>query len=396
MMHSSLPLPSPIPLSTTPLISRVPKDALREILKYISDDAKLDDLFSDDLYLDFATKRESTSWLPVTHVCRSWRREAIDYPHLWNYIQIGCCAIEETKTFIERSKGVPLSVVVSSTPENVDDVKKCIIYLELHAPRIRYLLAELVCPELVDLLLPFFEKMRDVVSLRLLSFPHKAILKHPASSNHLRFLRTLHLCNVFPVPDSELHNLFVNVTNLHLQLSCFDTCPTWKEFVALIQSFPILQKLKLVDYELSVAPPAEVKENPISLLYLDSIELSLTKEACVHVLGAFDLSTVSRISVICTNYDVSDAVTVILPSHLSNTTPCTFLQTISTPESIVISSIFNITNSTQQQFNITLTLINANADEDPERTRIDGIVDEWLEAAPFKTAGYVHVSPVNN
>ncbi|KAI0035356.1 hypothetical protein K488DRAFT_43582, partial [Vararia minispora EC-137] len=51
---------------------------------------------------------QTTSWLAVTYVCRSWRTAALAHPRLWSEIYIGPRP-EWARLFLERAKAVPLS-----------------------------------------------------------------------------------------------------------------------------------------------------------------------------------------------------------------------------------------------------------------------------------------------
>ncbi|KAF8880861.1 hypothetical protein BD779DRAFT_1038553 [Infundibulicybe gibba] len=52
------------------------------------------------------------SALISTHVCRQWRQVGLDCSGLWSHINLQCCSVACVATMIDRSRAVPLSLVI--------------------------------------------------------------------------------------------------------------------------------------------------------------------------------------------------------------------------------------------------------------------------------------------
>lgn len=382
--------PSPPALPTSTPISRVPKNVLKTIFKYISDDAR-PNFSAEAAYLECTIPNQTSRYL-FTHVCRCWRTEAKSYPQLWNYVCIGSFSTDQTMEYLERSKQIALDVEVYCTVETVSEVQRQLELLLPHAYRVRNLLVKIVSSTSFDILLPPIESLRNIVSLQILSFPFGAVLSahsNPHTPNQPLSLRALQLCCA--IPSADLLPNFSSVTDLSLDWSDHEACPTWFEFVSLIQASPNLARLKISNYELSRDDVPQNDGDAIPIPSLTTLDLSLTTESCSCFLQAFELSLVAQINITCTNYDTTSPI--IVPFHLSNATPCTSLQVSYTPESIAFTSLFTVFDA-PQQIKITLCVLNMKGGLAARIARMKRIVDRWVRSELFSGVRYVLRSPI--
>ncbi|KAG1739968.1 hypothetical protein EDB19DRAFT_1618386, partial [Suillus lakei] len=114
-------------------ISRLPDDVLMIVFKYFEEEMRLDGFNNDDDEFASDVINDVPACLPLTHVCRHWRKVALDYPTLWRFISsISPLWLD---VILERSKNVPL--VVSYTLFSMSR-KDCVEKVLLHLPRIKH------------------------------------------------------------------------------------------------------------------------------------------------------------------------------------------------------------------------------------------------------------------
>ncbi|TCD61501.1 hypothetical protein EIP91_008367 [Steccherinum ochraceum] len=79
-------------------------------------------------------------WLPITHVCRRWRRLAVGIPLLWSHIRIGCVSENALDTFLARSQDVPLRVeCFYSAPAHTPKMLSELTVIQRHLIRVQSL-----------------------------------------------------------------------------------------------------------------------------------------------------------------------------------------------------------------------------------------------------------------
>ncbi|KAI0052926.1 hypothetical protein FA95DRAFT_1552801 [Auriscalpium vulgare] len=68
-----------------------------------------------------ATCRGCLGWIHVTHVCQSWREAGIGHPHLWTDVDFNVLPHPWIKTFLTRSKAMPIHVTLDGGRSDTGD-----------------------------------------------------------------------------------------------------------------------------------------------------------------------------------------------------------------------------------------------------------------------------------
>ncbi|KAG9045619.1 hypothetical protein FS837_006005 [Tulasnella sp. UAMH 9824] len=108
------------------------------------------DLPYDILYLIFnfswdrASHRQQDFPVVISHVCRLWRQYALDTPGFWTSLKFenAIPAIEEYRTWLERSKDSPFEVEIGCQPfvgESIKHAKAIMRLISSHVQRLRFL-----------------------------------------------------------------------------------------------------------------------------------------------------------------------------------------------------------------------------------------------------------------
>lgn len=115
-------------------ISRLPNEILLNIFKYYEEETRLDGYNNDDDSSASDEIDDVPACLVVTHVCRHWRKVALECPTLWKFINSTSSVWLDL--VLERSQKVPLVVTYSSVSISLEN---CLEKVLLHLPRIKYL-----------------------------------------------------------------------------------------------------------------------------------------------------------------------------------------------------------------------------------------------------------------
>ncbi|KAG1769509.1 hypothetical protein EV702DRAFT_1282027 [Suillus placidus] len=143
-------------------VSRLPDEILLMVFKDIEEEKRLDGYDSDDDETDDRVG-DAPACLVVTHVCRHWRKIALECPTLWTLIR--STPPLWLDVVLERSQKAPL--VVSYTAFSISVLEDCMDKVLLHLPRIKHLelrVSEYEVAHVMDLLssqpAPMLEKFK--------------------------------------------------------------------------------------------------------------------------------------------------------------------------------------------------------------------------------------------
>ncbi|KAG1781079.1 hypothetical protein EV702DRAFT_692409 [Suillus placidus] len=116
-------------------VSRLPDEILLMVFEHIEEDKRLNGSDSDDD--DKSTSDvigDPSACLVVTHVCRHWRKVALECPTLWTFISSP--SPPWLDVMLERSQKAPLVVIYSAFTISLEDSMEKV---HLHLPRIKHL-----------------------------------------------------------------------------------------------------------------------------------------------------------------------------------------------------------------------------------------------------------------
>ncbi|KAG2157837.1 uncharacterized protein EDB93DRAFT_819107 [Suillus bovinus] len=114
-------------------ISRLPDEILLMIFKHFEEERRLNGYDSDDDFESDAVD-DAPACLVVTHVCRRWRKVALECPTLWRFIS--STSLYWLDVMLERSQQAPLVVTYTTFAISL---KGCLEKILLHLPHIKYL-----------------------------------------------------------------------------------------------------------------------------------------------------------------------------------------------------------------------------------------------------------------
>ncbi|KAG2344018.1 hypothetical protein BDR05DRAFT_1059277 [Suillus weaverae] len=114
-------------------VSRLPDEILLMIFNHIEEEKRLNGFDSDDD--ETYAIGDAPACLVVTHVCRYWRKVALECPTLWTLIR--CTPPLWLDVMLERSQKAPL--VVSYSAFSISLLEGCMDKVLLHLPRIKHL-----------------------------------------------------------------------------------------------------------------------------------------------------------------------------------------------------------------------------------------------------------------
>ncbi|KDQ08330.1 hypothetical protein BOTBODRAFT_179960 [Botryobasidium botryosum FD-172 SS1] len=246
------------------------------------------------------TSRYSNSFRYIaSRVCRRWRDVARTTPQLWMHIDL-----TEKPPFqcmdlrLERSRNVPLDVVLDTASTGVDGVALAINLL-LALDRLKSSIFQNDAPRCINLTINtrFHSTMRLVLRelthvsqnlrLRILKLAVRSLLISPSDgpdwrfstmSNLLKDVGVLHLREYrFPWD----HPIYTKLTELCLSGIRSDNRPTRDQLHAVLRSCPALEYLALNDIDLAAdpdpnpeSPPDHQSRSPLPLQHLRTIKLS--------------------------------------------------------------------------------------------------------------------------
>ncbi|KAG1769556.1 hypothetical protein EV702DRAFT_696577 [Suillus placidus] len=116
-------------------VSRLPDEILLMVFKHFEEEKRLNGYDSDDDESMTDDIGGAPACLVVTHVCRHWRKLALECPTLWTFI--GSTSPRWLDVMLERSQKAPLVVVY--TEYSISLREDCMDKVLLHLPRIKHL-----------------------------------------------------------------------------------------------------------------------------------------------------------------------------------------------------------------------------------------------------------------
>lgn len=241
-------------------INRIPSEILSLIPDYWDEDEMDQDL------------------IMLTHVCSSWRTIFTSLPSLWSYLD--CRNVDKTRTYIERSKTVPLEIRLEGF-HGKHYAKDAFLLATPHIHRLRHL--TISTDDIPDIISHFFHQTPLLKELRIsLSGPPGAVLNDAFLYGDLSSLHALSLAGVIThLPWKNLSNLTTfslssipaDRTSMTQLLNFFENCPllhtiTLKDSLPnssdappnRIVSLPCLDKLSI-----DAQPPHSILLNHLTL-----------------------------------------------------------------------------------------------------------------------------------
>ena len=217
---------------------------------------------------DYCSRSE---FVALTHVCRSWRRSLISRASLWTFLN--CMDLDQTRTYLERSKTSPLEIRVEE--EHVE---------EEHVPHGAFLLAiahthRLKALTLVGRLRSILELAEHLVSLISPAPLLEKLEIHVWGSRHAAIESTLFDGDLQSLRELRLHGVITDLPWKNLSnLTIFyirqipDNGISVTRLLDFFEHAPLLRKIKLMDSlpDFSDAPTQRV----VSLPHLRLLKMS--------------------------------------------------------------------------------------------------------------------------
>ncbi|KAG2343997.1 hypothetical protein BDR05DRAFT_1059259 [Suillus weaverae] len=116
-------------------VSRLPDEILLMVFKHFEEEKRLNGYDSDDDEVMTDDIGDAPACLVVTHVCRYWRKVALECPTLWTFIS--STPPPWLDVMLERSQKAPLVVIY--TPFSISLLDGCMDKVLSHLPRIKHL-----------------------------------------------------------------------------------------------------------------------------------------------------------------------------------------------------------------------------------------------------------------
>lgn len=225
-------------INTHRLPNRLPPELLSYIFQFIPQPC-----YVSDRYAPFASFTRTEDLLPVTHVCRHWRQTALSTPRLWHSIS-SRAPRNVSATFSQRSKAVPLSIVVRATPS----ADFCQGVMQMHSGRLQALYASVNFDDKIGGLMDFPAPNLEVLLLHSNASASSTHQPRPITLcrgelPRLKFL-SLHQCPIRPA------NAFPNLTHLNISHQSMGSIAGLLSFFS---SAPRLTQLILVNLSTSMA-----------------------------------------------------------------------------------------------------------------------------------------------
>ncbi|KAG2053642.1 hypothetical protein BDR06DRAFT_452206 [Suillus hirtellus] len=117
-----------------PIISRLPDEILLIIFGHLEEEKRLNGYDSHDNEFASDVTGGVPACLVVTHVCRHWRKVALECPTLWTFIS--SASLRWLDVMLERSQKAPLIVTYNPFSISLDNFLEKVL---LHLPHIKYL-----------------------------------------------------------------------------------------------------------------------------------------------------------------------------------------------------------------------------------------------------------------
>ncbi|KAF8840611.1 hypothetical protein BDN67DRAFT_968302 [Paxillus ammoniavirescens] len=263
----------------------------------------------------------SPHWPPfqivASHVCQHWRNVAFSTPSLWTYIAVSPCArppYEHVSTLLERSKSLPIDILVDCEPPDRDedsvsededepsddDLKYLFALLVPHIHRWRSMEVQVLSYEHMYAFLeavsdPFISPASQLETLQLYHHDEEeesSSFAKPKLSKHFTLfggsapcLKNLALWGVHIDWSQSWLASASNLVTLNLEYHTEDVRPSWNAFATILRGAPALEKLSLRSsgpsgdpaqwiIEPNPAHPGGDLNAPIQLLKLTDLELA--------------------------------------------------------------------------------------------------------------------------
>ncbi|RDB16623.1 hypothetical protein Hypma_002868 [Hypsizygus marmoreus] len=295
--------------NTLSSIARLPPEILSHVFKCVA-----------DALMAIAGYRK-LRWILVSHVCRHWRRVALECPSLWTNIPIS--HPHWAKEMLVRSHMAPLTIVASVdvvrrhryNPTHQGDhcqptSQTAVIDSLKHLPRIRALsLTQSSAPDLLADIFQYFNTAAPILNTLTISNAHPGVSTKlpndifPEGVPRLQHLE-LHGCNLSW--DSSL--LLGDLTCLKLGNFTPETRGSICEIIHVLSGLPNLKTLKLAsviqfsESRAAIAAPT----SPATLPHLTHLHLEADIYSCASLLSHLVCSELAQIHIVWSYLPISD------------------------------------------------------------------------------------------
>ena len=247
-------------------------------------------------------------WVNLTHVCRSWRLIALDYPTLWSTLPL--TSLSWTREMVVRSRTAPLSVIAAVVDRR--EVDQLTEVMATHLPRMQCIdiKVEPLAPHEWELLISSFmtpsAPLLQELSIRTSNMGSIPDDLFQNVAPRLSVLR-LTLCKI-----NYSSYLFRGLTVLSLCLpkssreERINSIPSTRMLVAILRDSPLLKDLRL-EYAGPLAPPHTPlysERDVIPLPYLEHLELEDRTDVCMRVALQIQIPTQAFVRLDCDVYGV--------------------------------------------------------------------------------------------
>ncbi|KAG2344039.1 hypothetical protein BDR05DRAFT_1059298 [Suillus weaverae] len=270
-------------------VSRLPDEILLMVFNHIEEEKRLDGYDSDDsLMIDDIG--DAPACLVVTHVCRYWRKVALECPTLWTLIR--CTPPLWLDVMLERSQKAPL--VVSYSAFAIAVLEDCMDKVLLHLPRIKHLelrVSEYEIAHVMDLLssqpAPILENFKFFLYS---SLPITLSTPNPIFQGQAPLLRHL---DVFISDRIWSSCIFGGVRTLRV------VRPSLPDLLAALRCMPALEQLTLLYGLARSVQPIPFDKVPLARLKsmaLSGISLQNTVSLLAHLALPIDVKIALQLS----------------------------------------------------------------------------------------------------
>ncbi|TFK85026.1 hypothetical protein K466DRAFT_664773 [Polyporus arcularius HHB13444] len=276
-------------------VHRLPNEILHRIFKHLVLRREAYAGYELYVYGQREPGSDTRTILRLTHVCRRWRDLLLNSPSLW--ARISCSDAEVTRTFLERSRSAPLSLVLSDYDPNAEEI------LAEHGWRLERL--DLAISEGSDLfsLLSTISPWPSSLECLTIYAENTGSTDGPRTSSLLFSQPSLGLkaLALAPAPCWLPSNHFPALTHLHLDGASEMRLPNVNQLLTLLMNSPALQFIHISAFDLDDKGDTIPRSTPtIALNHLRSLAfvscdvetfdllnyLSIPRHVCLRVHGA--------------------------------------------------------------------------------------------------------------
>lgn len=242
--------------------------------------------------------------LAWTQVCRRWRCISLNAVRLWQSIDL--CDPRLAHEFLLRSASAPLRLI-STAPRRlfIQDG------LQPLAPRVKSVDVLLFPEEMTELFTSLGPTIPTLTSLSLKVPPVATNFVLPISASLPRLRQVLLDCVSIP------WNLCTNLTHLHLRGLGAGFSPSLLQLLAIIESSPLLQDLRLGCISPQMPHSAGPPTHSISLPHLRTLVITAKAPVIHAVLSALTLPPTARLQIGCSQFE---GLSALFPPFSKSTT----------------------------------------------------------------------------